>query len=140
MEHLPLEDNELTKNESLVMSVLVSSSVPMSAYKILEKLKAKGLRAPLQVYRALDRLTASGMAHRIESINSFVACRGSSKKPDAVAVFVVCNDCGDVKEISDNLIDSGLKKLAKNVSFSPTKHTVEMHGLCYDCVEKPLNT
>jgi len=64
----------LTKNQSLVFDILTKAEAPLSAYTILDKLRDQGFRAPLQVYRALDKLLEYGVVHRLESINSFVAC------------------------------------------------------------------
>ena len=99
MGHLAGKKINLTKNQSLVMEVLSDSKSPVSAYSILEKLRDKGFRAPLQVYRALDKLVASGMAHRIESVNAFVACNRSDDDSDSMVGFIICIDCGHVKEI-----------------------------------------
>ena len=44
----------LTKNQSLVMNALSNAHQPLSAYMILDKLRDDGFRAPLQVYRALE--------------------------------------------------------------------------------------
>ena len=65
---------DLTRNQGLVLGALNHSEAPLSAYDILDKLRADGLRAPLQVYRALDKLVERGLAHRLESLNAFVAC------------------------------------------------------------------
>lgn len=43
------DDLELTRNQSLVFSVLQSSGQPLSAYSILDRLRDEGLHAPLQV-------------------------------------------------------------------------------------------
>ncbi len=66
--------SDLTRNQSLVFNALDGASGPLSAYDILDKLRADGFRAPLQVYRALDKLVEYGMVHRLESLNAFVAC------------------------------------------------------------------
>ncbi|MBR72690.1 MAG: transcriptional repressor [Rhodospirillaceae bacterium] len=133
MGHLAGKKINLTKNQSLVMEVLSDSTSPVSAYSILEKLRDKGFRAPLQVYRALDKLVASGMAHRIESVNAFVACNRSDDDSDSMVGFIICIDCGHVKEISDNSIELGLDKIAEKESFTVKKQTLEMHGLCHNC-------
>ena len=39
----------LTKNQSLVMNALSNAHQPLSAYMILDKLRDEGFRAPLQV-------------------------------------------------------------------------------------------
>ena len=57
--------NDLTRNQHLVLDTLNKADGPMSAYTILDQLRDEGLRAPLQVYRALDKLLEMGLAHRL---------------------------------------------------------------------------
>lgn len=68
------DDVKLSRNQSLVLSVLQSSDQPLSAYTILDRLRDDGLRAPLQIYRALEKLMEAGRIHRLESMNALVIC------------------------------------------------------------------
>src|SRR3546814_18095535 len=65
----------MTHNQSLVLEVLRTEGRAMTAYQILDVLRDHGLRAPVQVYRALESLLEREGAHRIASLNAFVACR-----------------------------------------------------------------
>ncbi len=69
---------------------------PVSAYEIIDSLRDKAILAPQTVYRSLDRLIASGAAHRLESLNAFVACshavhKGSASSPSATAAAASTN-------------------------------------------------
>lgn len=75
----------LTKNQLCVLEKLETASGPLSAYTLLDQLRERGFRAPLQVYRALDTLVKSGFVHRLESINSFVACAEPHAWPPVLA-------------------------------------------------------
>tara|TARA_B100000945_G_C20083125_1_gene457747 strand:- start:17 stop:424 length:408 start_codon:yes stop_codon:yes gene_type:complete len=133
MEHLPDKLPKLTKNQDLVMGVLSKVGHPMSAYAILDILKENGLKAPLQVYRALERLEMLGLVHRIECMNAFVACRHDVTKDDSMVAFIICNSCGDVKEVSDNSVEVGLHKVTKRAGFILQKPTIELQGICRSC-------
>src|ERR1044072_8607725 len=63
----------------------------ISAYELIEELRDKASLAPQTVYRSLDRLIAEGQAHRLESLNAFVACCPPSH--ESTAVFAICDDC-----------------------------------------------
>ena len=91
----------LTKNQQIVFSALVSAKEPLSAYKILDlaRVKREGLKAPLTIYRALDGLLKKGLAHRIESLNAFVACSSAPHKE--AAGFMICEQCGTTIGIAD---------------------------------------
>lgn len=125
----------LTKNQSLVMDVLSHAETPMSAYTILDKLREHGFRAPLQVYRALEKLLEMGLVHRLESINSFVACahREHACCQHGTVAFAICENCGQVSEFHDHTIDDRLDGWAKKSGFKPQKTTIEVRGLCVTC-------
>ena len=124
---------KLTKNQSLVLDVLINSALPLSAYTILDELRGEGLRAPLQVYRALDALLARGNVHRLESLNAFVACTHKSCSSHSAVAFIICNNCNSVAEISDDSITKQLRKVAERESFDLQKSTVELRGICQNC-------
>lgn len=125
---------KLTRNQDLVLEVLKAAEAPLSAYAILDQLRAEGLRAPLQVYRALEKLMEFGMAHRLESLNAYVAC-SHRHRPGGLAVFAICDDCGDVTEFQDDDIRERLAQRAAAEKFAFEHATVELHGLCRDCSE-----
>jgi len=92
----------LTKNQLCVLEKLETASGPLSAYTLLDQLRERGFRAPLQVYRALDTLVKSGFVHRLESINSFVACAEPHDHSHSMTAFAICDTCGQVTEMSDH--------------------------------------
>lgn len=124
---------DLTRNQSLVMGALSQSEGPLSAYTILDQLRDHGFRAPLQVYRALDKLVEFGLVHRLESLNAFVACRHPSCEDHETVVFMICETCGQVNEVSDSTLAKHLKRLAVEAGFALEKSTVELRGICANC-------
>jgi Fur family transcriptional regulator, zinc uptake regulator len=126
----------LTKNQSLVLDVLTRADQPMSAYTILDKLRDAGFRAPLQVYRALEKLLSLGLVHRLESLNSFVACSHKEEtccSHHGTVAFAICESCGQVSEFHDHAIDDRLKEWARQKGFKAEKTTIELRGLCGAC-------
>lgn len=124
---------DLTRNQSMVMTALTRSQAPMSAYAILNQLRAHAFRAPLQVYRALDKLGELGLAHRLESLNAFIACTHPECDGDDSAAFMICETCGQVNEIKDGALCKRQKQLAAAAGFVLTKSTVELRGICRNC-------
>lgn len=123
----------LTKNQSLVYGALSHANGPLSAYAILDQLRDKGFRAPLQVYRALNKLIDLGLIHRLESLNSFVACQHPECEGRKTMVFAICDTCGGVIEVADKALDDQLKSLAAQQGFTAKACTVELRGLCEAC-------
>ncbi|WDR07466.1 Fur family transcriptional regulator [Devosia rhodophyticola] len=125
--------DDLTKNQGLVLGTLAHSDGPLSAYDILDKLREDGLRAPLQVYRALDKLMERGLAHRLESLNAFVACADANCHRRGLIAFAICEDCGKVDEFADPLIDERLGVWAGARGFAVARTTMEIRGKCANC-------
>jgi len=121
---------KLTRNQQLVLDRLRSADKAMTAYELLDSLRAEGLRAPVQVYRALETLGQRELVHRIESLNAFVACCHHDHA--AAAVFAICDDCGGVEEFSLPK-EVGLKAAASRTGFETSNMTVELHGRCAGC-------
>lgn len=126
---------QLTKNQSLVFDVLTRAEAPLSAYTILDKLRDHGFRAPLQVYRALDKLLEYGVVHRLESINSFVACAHPDENchSHGLVAFAICESCGQVMEFHDHEVDHRLMDWLKAQKFKAEKATIEIRGHCANC-------
>lgn len=127
--------HDLTRNQGLVLGTLNRSSAPLSAYDILDKLREEGLRAPLQVYRALDKLVERGLAHRLESLNAFVACADAHCHRKGLIAFAICERCGRVDEFADEVIEERLSGWAANTGFKTERTTMEIRGQCARCVK-----
>jgi Fur family transcriptional regulator, zinc uptake regulator len=126
--------NDLTRNQGLVLETLTGSTGPLSAYDILDRLRAEGLRAPLQVYRALDKLVERGLAHRLESLNAFVACADAHCHRKGLIAFAICEACGKVNEFADAVIEERLGDWAGKTGFKVERTTMEIRGKCADCL------
>lgn len=128
------EPRELTRNQSLVLGALSAADGPLSAYDILDRLRGDGLRAPLQVYRALEKLLERGLAHRLESMNAFVACAGAHSHRAGLTAFAICEGCGHVAEFSDAVVRDRLAAWAEAEGFTARQTTVEIRGRCARCM------
>lgn len=127
------ETGELTKNQALVLGVLERAEAPLSAYGLLDQLREHGLRAPLQVYRALDKLVELGLVHRLESINSFVACAHPHDHGHGLIAFAICDTCGGVDEFADAVVEQRLTGWSRDHAFKLGRTTIEMRGTCAGC-------
>jgi Fur family zinc uptake transcriptional regulator len=130
----------LTRNQLKVLEKLEIASGPLSAYTLLDQLRESGFRAPLQVYRALDSLIRDGYAHRLESLNAFVACskvHGDEHRHDGhdhgVTAFAICDLCGQVSEFSGLEASERLHDWVESTGFVPKKAVIEFRGTCADC-------
>ena len=128
-----LESINLTKNQQTVLEILESSSEPLKAYTILFDIQKKGIKSPLQVYRALDKLIEIGKVHKIESRNSYVACKHEGCNAKTSTSFLICENCENVKELIGNNLFSYFSKQSDKNNFQYRKHSLEIYGLCESC-------
>ncbi len=127
--------DNLTRNQSLVLGALNEAGAPLTAYAILDELRDEGFRAPLQVYRALDKLVEGGLVHRLESVNSFIACahKGADCCAHGLTGFAICTECGNVLEFHHHGVEDQLEALMREKGFKPEKTVVEIRGRCANC-------
>jgi Fur family zinc uptake transcriptional regulator len=86
---------------------------------------------PLSAYRCLDKLIEKGLAHRLESLNAYVACKHPHHHD--MAAFAICESCGLVTEFTDGQLSERLSQWSDGHAFCPKKVTVEIRGLCEAC-------
>jgi Fur family zinc uptake transcriptional regulator len=125
------------EQDRMIVEALRGVGRPVSAYELIEELRAKATLAPQTVYRALDRLIADGQAHRLESLNAFVACRHPSH--EGAAVFAICDDCGTVTEFDEPDAIARLGAWAKRARFAVDQMTLELRGRCRACAARPAS-
>lgn len=115
-----------------VYEILLNKQSSVGAYELLDDLKLTETSAkPATVYRTLDFLLEFGLIHRLESTNAFVACHHFDCSHPVQ--FLICDVCGQVKEIQSEGLKSTLDKQADSVGFKVTKQTIEAHGTCSLC-------
>ena len=125
------QESKFTKNQALVFNALNKAGKPVGAYDLLDELREHGIKAPLQIYRALDRLIELRVAHRLESLNAWTTCCDADHA--SAAVFVICDDCGNVEEHIDSSLSSSMENIAKQSGFVPKRPVFEIHGRCGEC-------
>jgi len=117
-----------------VLDVLAGSHAPLGAYEIIDRLAETGSRpAPISVYRALGFLTEAGLAHRIERLNAYVACGSAAHGEAATLVFLICESCRQVGEVTAQEVGIDLDRLDAGLGFAAHSAAIEITGLCGRC-------
>ena len=119
------------ENDEMVFAVLAKADRPLTAYELLRRLQAKGVTAPPTVYRSLDRLIKDGLAHRLETLNAFVACARPHHR--SAAIFAICRTCGTTAEFSDAKLAPQITDWAKRLRFHAEESILEIRGECANC-------
>ena len=113
--------------------MLSDSHLALGAYDIVERLREKGKSAaPPVAYRALSFLVENGFAHRIESMNAYVAC--CSPEADHHPAFLICTTCKSVEETSSEKARAALKPTIGARGFVIERSVLEILGTCPPCI------
>jgi Fur family zinc uptake transcriptional regulator len=124
-------EQRLTAPRRRAMQLLLEGGQPMKAYDLIAVFGQDGAPAkPPTVYRALEFLERYGFAHRIQSLNAFVACRRGL--PNHAAAFLICDCCGATQEVEPALA-APIEQVAATSGYAVQSLTVEAHGLCAAC-------
>jgi Fur family zinc uptake transcriptional regulator len=130
-----LRAQRLTTPRRRVLEMLLQAGQPVKAYDLMAAYEPTAPAKPPTVYRALDFLEREGFAHRIESLNAFVACRhplSDAEGRNHDAAFLICDCCGATREIQPPL-GAALESQAAAAGYAIHAMTIEAHGLCTDC-------
>ena len=121
----------LTRPRRRALEMLLRAGHPMNAYDLLPKFHEGGRAAkPPTVYRALEFLERQGLAHRIESLNAYVACRRVGETH--AAAFLICDCCGVTAEV-EPVGAADIERMAEQSGYRLATVTIEAHGLCATC-------
>jgi Fur family zinc uptake transcriptional regulator len=121
----------LTRIRRKVLRLLLESPQPAKAYDLLERLDGEGSPKPPTVYRALDFLQGAGLAHKIESLNAYVACGHTGHSHSAV--FLICEACHQAEELHAVKTTAALTRETEGAGFRMRRAVIEVRGLCRDC-------
>ena len=120
------------KTQAEVLAILRRHRRALSAYDVLRELRRSNPKiAPPTVYRALAALTERGRVHRLESLSAFIARR--REHHHHASIMSICDDCGIVEESVAPDVLRELSRIAGKSGFAPTRHVVEVHGVCVSC-------
>ena len=122
----------LTPTRRRVLELVLQADGPVKAYDLLDQLKAEQPNAaPPTIYRALEFLLEHHFIHRLETLNAFVSC--FHPRHQHQGQFLICEDCGAVREVAENRLSEDLARLARDADFTPKHQVLEVYGICSDC-------
>ncbi len=132
------KNTQLTDLRRAVLSLVLESDGPLTAYQLLDRLRETRKGAvPPTIYRALGFLLENKLIHKIESLNAFIPCIDAGHHAHA-AQFLICRLCGSVAEVEDEDVSHALDSAARRQGFSPGNAVVEIQGVCAACTAPPV--
>lgn len=122
-------DERLTGPRRRVLELLLEAGAPVKAYDLIAAYGEGGAKPPT-VYRALEFLERLGFAHRLETLNAYVACRKAGEVH--AAAFLICECCGATVEIEPE-VAAAVESSAAIHGYALKRLTLEGRGLCPAC-------
>lgn len=121
-------------NHEKVFRALQMQARPMSAYELLDVVRAEGISAPLTVYRALERLISEGRVRRVESLSAYLVCSDFSAQESTV--FMICERCKAVSLLEPPAFVGDIQTIALAQGFAIKATSMEIKGVCRSCAAK----
>lgn len=123
---------KLTSGRRGILEAITAIGKAVKAYDLLAAVTKPGSKLmPPVVYRALDFWIEHGFVHRIESLNSFIAC-GHPLHSHGCQILV-CTRCGRVDEVCDPALRQQFRDTAASHGFNYSRSVLEIHGTCPAC-------
>jgi len=115
-----------------VLKALAEVKSPVSPYGIQDILSKKGEHLNhVTIYRILDLFCDLNLAHKVLLLNGFVKC--SLGKKEGCHRFMVCRQCGALKEFADKALCEEENEIAQDLGFHSEQHFSEVSGICANC-------
>lgn len=125
---------KLTETRRKVLELLLVAHRALGAYPLLDLLKESGFRSqPTVAYRALDFLVKHGFAHKIKSLNAFIACTHPDRNHSPA--FMICRQCETVAETNPEIPGFNVSVDERSLGFKVEQTVIELQGLCHTCTE-----
>lgn len=123
----------VTEPRKQVLKVLAEVRRPVSPYDIQEILQQKGeYLNHVTIYRVLELLCSLNLAHKVLLVGGFVRC--TLGECDGCHRFVVCRQCGALREYADKNLCEEESAIAQELGFRAERHFSEFSGICAECM------
>jgi Fur family ferric uptake transcriptional regulator len=114
-----------------LMQLFESTAKPVDVHTMIAYLEENNIRTdPATVFRIVNMFTEKGLTRQIQ------LQEGKSRYELAAHPehhHLVCNNCGDIQDISDCNIEVLESHIEKRKNFKVISHALEFYGLCLNC-------
>lgn len=125
----------LTPARRAMIALLWREHRPMTRTELLSAaISRQEIGSEKSAVRALDFLVVNGFAHKVPGQSAYLGC----VQPDVEhsANLLHCVECGQMRELRDDVLKETLDRALKEVRFNASSATLEVEGICSECIEK----
>jgi Fur family ferric uptake transcriptional regulator len=120
-----------TEQRKLIVTTFLENDAHSTIDELLEKVRAADSRVGYAtVYRTMKMLTEGGMAKELHFGDG--ATRYEISDDEAHHDHLICEDCGNIVEFEEPLIEDLQERIAAQYGFRVTHHKHELYGTCLD--------
>lgn len=131
-EYLRAYNHPVTPQRLRVAETLFGTHRHVSAEEIGEKLRTAGESiGKATIYRTLDLLLKAGLIREHDFGEGFRRYEARPTRPRHE--HLVCTRCGKVIEFESDAVERLEREIAALHHFRPSRHRLEIYGLCEQC-------
>lgn len=127
----------MTPKRLEVYTTLLKAGHPLSAYELIDAVKTDFARqlTPISIYRMLEFLEQKHLVRKLKSASKYVATNlAAEANSHQVSQFLICGECGEVKELGvDERLLGELKTFISSSGFQLKNLELELDCVCTDC-------
>lgn len=127
-----------TEQRKIIVQTFLETEAHSTIDELLEKVRESDPRVGYAtVYRTMKMLTEGGMANELHFGDG--ATRYEVADEDAHHDHLICEECGNIVEFEEPLIEELQDRIAQQHGFVVTHHKHELYGRCADkeaCAER----
>ncbi len=121
-----------TRQRAAISALLENLDDFRSAQELHDELRRRGEGIGLTtVYRTLQQMATTGAVDTLRTDTGESVYRRCS---DHHHHHLVCRACGSTVEIQGGHVEAWATEIAREHGFSDVSHTIEIFGICSDCV------
>ncbi len=121
-----------TRQRAAISALLENLDDFRSAQELHDELRRRGEGIGLTtVYRTLQQMATTGAVDTLRTDTGESVYRRCSEQHHH---HLVCRACGSTVEIQGGHVEAWATEIAREHGFSDVSHTIEIFGICSDCV------
>ena len=125
------------QRRAIVDTIIISEGKHLTAEEIYDEVKKECPEIGLAtVYRTILLLEEMGIIYKLDLEDGCSRYELAHEHENHRHHHLICNSCGKVFEVEDDLLDDLEKKIEENYNFKIFDHSLKFFGLCKDCKDK----
>ena len=125
------------QRRAIVDTIIISEGKHLTAEEIYDEVKKDCPEIGLAtVYRTILLLEEMGIIYKLDLEDGCSRYELAHEHENHRHHHLICNNCGKVFEVQDDLLDDLEQKIEKSYDFKIFDHSLKFFGLCKECRDR----